>query len=66
MAGKPSAAGARAARWITAEIKAGRTPTPAAIVRRYSLSPSQARRLAAKAGLPPQPVGWPRAVISRP
>ena len=56
MAGRPSAAAEKAAKWLAAGHG-----TPAEAARKFGLSPRQAQRIAAAAGLAPQPVGRPRA-----
>lgn len=61
MAGRPTAAATRAAKWLAAELAAGRAPTPPMLAQRTGLSVRQARRICAQAGIEPQPVGRPRA-----
>lgn len=55
MPGRPSAAAEKARRWLAAGHG-----TPAEAARKFGLSPSQARRIAASIGMAPQPVGAPR------
>lgn len=59
MSGKASEAGAKAAKWIAAEMEAGRRPLPSDVMARFELSRSQARRISAQVGLPALPVGRP-------
>lgn len=54
MAGRPSAAAEKAAKWLAAG-----NGTPAEAARKFGLSARQAQRIAAAAGLAPQPVGRP-------
>lgn len=54
MAGRPSAAAERAAKWL----RAGHG-TAAEAARKFGLSARQAQRIAAQVGLPAQPVGRP-------
>lgn len=54
MAGRPSAASERAAKWLLAGHG-----TAAEAARKFGLSPRQAQRIAAKVGLAPQSVGRP-------
>jgi len=54
MPGRPSAAADRAAKWL----RAGHG-TAAEAARKFGLSPSQARRIAARVGLPARPAGRP-------
>ncbi len=61
MAGRPSAAAERARKWLAAG-----NGTPAAAARKFGLSARQAQRIAASAGLAPQPVGRPRAPAQAP
>ena len=56
MAGRPSAAAEKAAKWLAAG-----KGTPAEAARKFGLSPRQAQRIAAAQGLAPQPVGRPPA-----
>ena len=56
MAGRPSAAAERAAKWLAAGHG-----TAAEAARRFGLSARQAQRIAARVGLAPQPVGRPAA-----
>lgn len=56
MAGRPSAAAERAARWLAAGHG-----TAADAARKFGISPRHAQRIAASVGLAPQPVGRPRA-----
>jgi hypothetical protein len=61
MAGRPSAAAERARKWLAAGHG-----TPAEAARKFGLSARQAQRIAAAAGLPPQPVGRPRVPAPAP
>ena len=56
MSGRPSAAADKAARWLSAGHGSA-----ADAARRFGLSPSQARRIAARVGVPKRPRGRPRA-----
>jgi len=59
MAAKPSEAGAKAARWIAQRVADRYPPAPVDVARRFGLSPRQAQRLCAAAGIPPRSAGRP-------
>lgn len=61
MVGRPSAAAERAAKWLAAGHGSA-----AEAARRFGLSPDQARRIAARVGLPALPRGRPRAPAPAP
>lgn len=54
MAGRPSAAAEKAAKWLAAG-----SGTAAEAARKFGLSARQTQRIAAKAGCAPNPVGRP-------
>jgi hypothetical protein len=60
MSGRPCAAAENAALWLAAG-----NGSAAEAARKFGLSPAQARRIAARAGIAPRPVGRPAATQSQ-